>query len=256
MRKKRTLLLLVAFLFAACDMRAAAPVIANSGAQHASGFASSASTLSVSLPNNVTAGNMIIVFVGADPASSVTINTPTMTGETFVKSNGASNVGSVGAGQMATFTVNSANGGQKQVTVTLSAATANPHMHVIEVSGQAASPIDATGNANSATMSVSTSASTTTANDLVLAFFHDNQNGPILTATAPYAQVEQITNGGGETSLSEKNTVSATGVQTASASGNGTDTVEQGIIAIAGTGAAAPSGGMNKRQKLEQMDLS
>lgn len=254
--KKLIPFLLVAFLFAACDVRAAAPVIANSGAQHCANFALGGTAVNCSLPNNVTAGNMIVVYVGADDAGRTTINTPTMTGETFSKVTGCSNGGGTNKGQVACYTVNSAAGGQKQVTVTLTVA-ADPHIHVAEISGQTGSPIDATGNTESTTMSVSTSGATTNATDLMIAFFYDNANNHILAPTAPYATID-TSNGGtnNDFGLSESNTSSSTGVQTAAATGNAGNTIEQGIIAIAGTGAAAPSGGTNKRQKQEQMDPS
>jgi hypothetical protein len=217
-----------------------APVIANSGAQHNSGFASNATTLSVSLTNNVTAGNMILVWVGAGQAGITTVNTPTMTGETLAKVTGASNAGTSGNGQVACYAENSAAGGQKQVTVTTTGTTGDIHLHIQEITGQSASPQDATGNRESATLSVSTSGSTTTATDLIIAFFFDLNTNVTFTATGGSSQIDQGNNGtGGDASFSEQKTVSVIGVQTCTCSSTGTDVCEQGILAIAGTAGAS-----------------
>jgi hypothetical protein len=245
-------LILFLLLLAACDAWAAAPSIANSGGQHVSAFTASGGSVTASLPNNVTAGNMIVVFVAA-AGTGTTLVTPTMTGETFVKLTNASIT--TGNGQIATYTVNSAVGGQKQVTATETGSTFSMHLHVIEVTGQAGSPIDASGNTASTTLSVSTSTATTTANDLVLGFFGDALNNRTLSATGGSAQIEQTNDAtSGDAALSEQKTVSSTGTQTSTASGNSGDSCEQGIIAIAGTGGGAAPIGVNKRTKLEKFE--
>ena len=216
-----------------------APTIAGAGAQHNSGFTTATTTISVSLPANATAGNMLLVWVGCGGAGTATINTPTMTGETFTNVAGASNTSGSNVGQHKLFVVNSCAGGQKQVTATTSVSE-DIHLHVMEVTGQGASPQDATGNTRSTTLSVSTSGSTTTATDLVIAFFYDNDHNQTVTAGTGYAQIEQSNNTtGGDVGFSESKTVSATGVQTATITDGGTgDTYLQGIIAVAGTSAA------------------
>jgi hypothetical protein len=208
--------------------------------QHKSGFVTTNTTMSVTFSSNVTAGNMILIWVGADVSSSVTINTPTMTGETFTKVTGASNAGTAGGGQIALYATNSAVGGQSQVTVTTN-ANSDIHTHIIEVAGPFGSPQqDATGNTENtsmATTGVSTSGATTVANDLVIAFFLDFGLNHTLSATSPYTQIEQTNDTtNGDCAISASNTVSSTGTQTAKASGMGTDKTEGGIIAIAGTG--------------------
>lgn len=231
---KRLLPILALLLCASAH--AAAPTIV----QSASAYVTNLNSVSASFASNTTAGNFIFVGVGTATTSARTVNTPTMTGETFVKQTGASNGGTAGNGQVAIYTVSSAVGGQKTVTATLASGdVADIHLHIIEVSGQAASPIDATGNTESTTLSVSTSASTSTANDLVLMFMFDNSLNHTITAGTGYAQVQQTNNtGNGDVAFSESKTVSATGTQTATASGNAGDTCELGIIAIAGSGAA------------------
>jgi hypothetical protein len=206
--------------------------------QHNSGF--STNNFTVSFSANTTAGNMLLVCVGAEEAGVLTVSTPTMTGETFVKITGMSNAGSTGNGQVACYAVNSAVGGQTVVNIAESNSGHDIHAHIFEITGQSGSPQDATGNTESTTLSVSTSGATTTANDLVIAFFMDWLNNRTFSAGSGYAQIEQTNNSsGGDSAFSESKTVSSTGVQTATASGNTGDTVEQGIIAIAGTAGAA-----------------
>ena len=202
--------------------------------QHVSAFASGATTVTATFASAVTAGNMIIAFGGV---GSVTPNVPTMTGETFTAWAGAS-ITVAATDAVATWAVDSAVGGQTGVTLTASGAS-DMHLHIIEVHGQAASPRDASGNKSSATLSVSTSGATTVAADLVLGFFFDNANNQTFTAGAGYAQVEQTNNtGGGDAGFSESKAVAATGVQTATATATGADTIEQIIVAVAGTAAA------------------
>lgn len=208
-----------------------APVIVTG--QTKSAFSNSTTTVNASFTNNVGAGHMILVWVGC--SAGVTINTPTMSGETFTKVTGSSISPGGGNGQVALYATNSAVGGQKQVTATTTAG-ADIHLHIVEVSGQAASPQDATGSVESTTMSVATSGATTFATDLVIAFFFDNNLNRTITAGGSYVQVQQTNNTtGGDVGFSESLATSSTGVQTATASGNSGDVVDQGIIAIKGT---------------------
>jgi hypothetical protein len=191
---------------------------------------------------------MILCWIGAASAAAgsgqVIVGTPTMTGETFVKVTGASNAGTSGHGQVACYAVNSANGGHNVVNVSTSGAGGanDVHIHVQEITGQIASPQDATGNTESTTISVSTSGSTSTANDLIIAFFYDDINNRTYVAESSplvYAQIDQTNNvSGGDAAFSESLTVSSTGIKTATATGTSGDTIEQGIIAIAGTASA------------------
>jgi hypothetical protein len=223
--------------------------------QHKSGFASNATSASVTLNSNVGAGNMILVFAGSGSTAAptpVNFATPTMTGETFSPVSGASQGGTSGHGQSACYAVNSAVGGQKQVTITASGSgtPSDIHVHVIEISGQAASPINATGNTESTTLSVSTSGATTVAACLIIAFFFDDANNRTFSAGSGYATIEQSNDvAGGDAGYSESKTVSSTGTQTATATGNSGDTVEQSIIAIAGA-ATVVTASVSMSQKI------
>lgn len=210
--------------------------------QSATNITNAGTTVSATFASAITAGHMIVCLASGG-ATALTFNTPTMTGETFT------NWITVGTNDIAeAWASNSAVGGQTVVTLTATQAT-DIHIHVIEVSGQAASPRDQSGSANSATLSVSTAATTTTANDLILAFFWDNATNATWVAGTGYSQVKQTNNAtGGDSAISESKTVSATGVQTATASGtNGTDVCQQIILAIAGTaggGGTKPAPGV------------
>lgn len=220
----------------------AAPTIVQSNATFSLSVSSGAA-VSITMTSAITAGNMVLVLVGTahdSTGAAITINSPTMTGETFTVWTGAPNAGTASNGQTGVFATNSAAGGQTvlNVTVTYTGTGTKPdvHLHVIEINGQAASPRDAQGNTESATMSVSTSGATATATDLIIGFFYDDALSRTLVAGSGYTQVRfsnDTTNG--DCGLSESKTVAATGVQTATATGNSTDIVEQSIVAIAGT---------------------
>ncbi len=226
---KRLVLISILLCLAASPAWSAAPVVV----QHKSAFASAVTTVSATFASAVTAGNMILVLGGVQFAS--TLNTPTMTGETFTAWTSAANAGSFEKGQTGVWATDSAAGGQTTVTLTVTGA-ADIHLHIVEISGQAASPRDIQGNTESTTMSVSTSATTATANDLIVSYYYDNALNHTISAGSGYAQVEQSNNtSGGDVAFSESKTVSATGVQTAAASGNAGDIVEQSIVAVAGT---------------------
>jgi len=175
---------------------------------------------------------MILVFGGA-AATGEAFNTPTMTGETFTSWVGTP----VGTDNIAAaWAVNSAVGGQTQVTLTCTVAS-DMHLHVLEITGQTATPRDAQGTHDATTgINVSTTGATTTPQDLIVAFFSDNSTNAPLVVGSGYTQVELSADAnGGDTALSETKTVVQTGVQNATASGSGADTVQQIIVAISGT---------------------
>lgn len=207
--------------------------------QSASGFVAGGTSKTVGFTANVTPGSLIVVFIGTTQGR--TINTPTMTGETFTLVSGATQIGGgAGSPQNACYICSPATGGQKNVTATISGSNDDIHLHIVEVSGQAAIPIDASGVIRSNTVSVSTSLPTNNATDLVLAFFYDTLENPLFTPGSGYAQVTQVGDGGWPAqSLTESQTVSSTGTQTATATIANTRSVGMGIIAIASPSSAA-----------------
>ena len=212
---------------------AAAPSIV----QSKSGFSNSSTSLTVTFNTNVGTGHMILAFIsGIATQNGCTINAPTMTGETFTAWSGAAS--SVNNdGQAITYFVASATGGSAAVVMSVTGggcAGEDPHMHIVEIQGQnVSSPQDGQGNTRSTTLSVSTSGATTGANDLVIGFFYCNPANRTFTAGAGYAQVQQTNNStGGDSAFSESKTVSGTGVQTATATGNSGSQVHQIIVAV------------------------
>lgn len=210
--------------------------------QSKSAFSNATTSLTATFASSVTAGNMILVFAGASSTQDGrTFNTPTMTGETFTPWVGAAVSTSLN-GQAICWAVNSAVGGQTSVSISHTGGADDIHLHIVEISGQAASPRDAQGAVSSTTLSVSTSGATTTSNDLVIGFFFDDGNNRTFTAGTGFSQVQQTNNtSGGDSGFSESTTVSSTGIQTATASGNLGDTSQQVIVAIAGSSGGGGS---------------
>lgn len=198
-------------------------------------FGSSVASLTCSFTNNVTAANMWIVCILSDQAAA--LGTPTAPGETFVALTDGVNPmanSSVSTNKFKCFSTNSAAGGGKTASFTGS-GNHDPHIHMLEVSGQNASPIDCTnGIAPSATLSVS--CTSTNAKDLLFAFFGNENNSRTLTVGSGYT-INALTNNtsGNDSAMSEYKVVSASGSQTATAGGNSGDAVVQGIVAIKGT---------------------
>lgn len=205
--------------------------------QHVSGFTDNATTLSVSFASAVTAGNMIVALIGT--SSTNTLNIPTMTGETFTA--WASTLIAGGGGQLQVYAVNSAVGGQVQVTEAVTGASQRIHIHLAEVNGQTASPRDAQGtNSNFTNPTVSTSGATTNAVDIVIAFFYDQNVNATWAAGSGYAALEQTNNpNSNKSAFSEWATTSSTGVQTATATGDSTvSNVVAAIVAVATSGVS------------------
>jgi hypothetical protein len=225
----KRLFLTFALLLVAIPAFAAAPTLS----QHASNFSNATTTVSATFPSAPANGDVVIACGGVG-GSGVTMNTPTMTGGTFTSWTSIAN-GANGTAQC--WLTGTVSGAGTSVALTSSGA-ADIHLHVFDVSGQAASPKDNQGAANSsANPATVTSGATTTANDLIIPFFFDNANNQTLTAGAGYSSVDQSNNTtGGDVGLSEQKTVAATGTQTATAGGNAlADTLQCIVLAVAGT---------------------
>lgn len=191
--------------------------------QHKAGFTGAAS-ISVTLTSAVAAGNALLVWEGSNGGN----NTPTMTGETFTHVAGASN--STGSAVDLYLDCSAAGG---QTVVNGSTAGGFMTMAVVELHGAVSPCTDATGNTASTTYSVSTSASTTHANEVVVAFFYDEPNNRVWTAGTGYTKLDTTQDtSSGTSSIDEYETVSATGTQTATASGGAGDVTTQGIVTI------------------------
>lgn len=209
--------------------------------QHKSGFVSASGTISVSFTNPVSKNNMILVCVGTTFTGNATVNTPTMTGETFSNIAGMSNPGSGTTGQIQSFSTNSAAGGQVQVTTTSSSAAFDIHMHIFEIVGQTSN--EATGNIIStiSSLAVTTSTGISNLNNLNIAFFYDRSGTPSITAGFGYVQVELSNNvANGDVGFSESGVAQITSTQTATATSSNADAFTGVIISILGQGSIYP----------------
>jgi len=188
-------------------------------AQHASNFASGASTVSQAFRWKNNGGNLLLICVGA-PAG-VTINTPTDTlGNTFAS---AVSQSQAGAGQSQMFYAKNCKGGPNTntVTVTTSAST-NIHIHIFEITGcDRNAPLDQVGSngqsASATALSVSTGAPTTIANEYVHAFFYCKGQGLQTYTQGGVTTSGEISGSGVDSGFSEAYITSATGTQVATA---------------------------------------
>jgi len=208
--------------------------------QHTSGSNEDASSLAVPFNSNVTSGNVLIV--AESTYSGVTLETPTDSlGNTYTQLvTGSNSGGSVAAVYAATTT----SSGADTVTCNTNNATNNIHCNIYEVQG-ITTTVDQTGtfSEGGTSLTVSTSAATTNADDYIFAFFADNDNGSYLTAGPGMGDAE-LSNDGGDTGFSEDKVVVSTGIQTATATSNLNDGFENVIVALTTTGTptvAAPT---------------
>jgi hypothetical protein len=199
--------------------------------QHKSGTIESGTSVAVVFTSNVTAGNKLLVAVGAWVGQ--TINAPTDSrGNAYTQLVTANGGNAVAAIYIATANSTGAD------TVTCSTnVTGNIHCHIYEVSGTTGTA-DAVGGSlqTSATaLSVSTSAATTNANDYILAFFAANNVSATYTVGTGYGNTETTNNvagKNGDTGFSEDKVATTTGVQTATATASTADTFTNVIVAL------------------------
>jgi hypothetical protein len=156
-------------------------------AQDASG-----SSVAVTLTNNVAAGNLLIVFVWWNDATTA-INSVTGNGNTFTQI-GTTHVFNVTSSAM--FYAKNVAGGATTLTANFSASTPNSQIFAHEASGcDTSAPLDQSSDdeqvgPGSGANAVTTSAKTTVANGeyIIGAFYDSNGQGGTLTAgTSPNA---------------------------------------------------------------------
>jgi hypothetical protein len=206
--------------------------------QHQSATCAAANTCALAFGSNNASGNLLI-YVSAFNSGS----TGQLSAATDSNSNTIANakLNDTTQGALRVDCVNSSNSGANTVTAHNS-ATQRLHIHIWEVSGMnstACTALDAsnTGIQTATSQSISTSAGTAHANDLVFGAFYDFTNNSSLTAGSGF-NPSNFTDGGAgdESALSESKVVSSTGTQTATATcGSGTDRVLQIVIAFKGT---------------------
>lgn len=229
------------FLFTSfASSETVATVQSNNGANE------STASIAVAFNSNVTSGNLLLVAESSYDAATLEPPTDTL-GNNFTQ---LVTKGTTGAAVTAIYAATNSSTDADTVTCNIS-ATNNIHCHIYEVQGATAT-VDQTGNSSAAgiPLSVSTTAATTNAIDYVLAFFADNHRGSTYTAGPGWGDAQQSEDGGGDSAFSEDEVVTATGVQTATATGSAADTYVGVIVALNASGTPAtatpifsPSGG-------------
>jgi hypothetical protein len=197
---------------------------------------------SVVFTSNCAAGNLLIYGTGAGNGTGITAATDNNTNTIALAK---AQAGTTPAGDCRVDYVANSNAGACTVTCHATGSS-DMHLHIWEVSGvTTTSPLRDTGSvASSATGSVTTAGSTTVSGDADFAFFQDDPNGDTLTADGSFTWNEFSTKAAGDSALSELKQATASGSQTATVSGNGTNVMSQ-IIAtfIAASAAATPKFG-------------
>ena len=188
-------------------------------------------TCTITLGTAVTAGNRLMVFV----LSNSTNNTPTMTGETFTALTGTTGCTNNTGDDLRCWSDTSAVGGQTTITCTTTGssimAVAIESSHPQNLS----TPKDAGGNSQAASgtsFTVSTSATTTVAGDIVEACFGSIPLLTTYTVGAGYTLAAQATSGAGSELMCEYAVPGSTGVQTATATSGTSVRTAAGIVAL------------------------
>lgn len=232
--KRATLIALALIAFAARGQ--AQTVVQHKGCT--SGAA--ATSVACAFASNIGAGHLLVYMTGG--AESSTLGAPTDNNtNTIVKDISCGDVSQPcntgGSGTCNSYHVANSNSGATTVTAHATAANSALFVWIAEISGMnTSSPGDQTGDAFSATPSVSTSGSDTNATDLVAALFMDLPNNATLTVGSGYTGDLIANSTDGDAAFGEFKTVSATGVQSATVGGNGTDTLAMCIATFAASG--------------------
>lgn len=168
--------------------------------QNKSGTATSGTSITVTLTSNTTAGNCLIVKVGAFQGTT----TPTVSGITLGGSAGNFAKAKSGAGTTVDceiWTDQNCAGGQTSVVVTFNAGTGTLLTMAVQVeewSGLATSgavDVDNSGaNSSSTSWSSGSSGTLTNANELVVgAVYSSNPSSTLTTPGSPWTELTQVT---------------------------------------------------------------
>jgi hypothetical protein len=206
-------------------------VASSASVAQSSGCYAGTTSCAVTLGSAVTAGHRVFVYQMSNNANS----TPTMTGETFVHETGAAGCSNNTADTVDCWLDTSAVGGQTSLTCT--ATGVYTMCVVIETTDpqNLSTPADAGGNGNNTgatSFSISTSAATTQAGDIVIGCFTTGANSTAFSAGSPYTQVIAETSGGAFNMMCEQYAPGATGTQTATATNSNSARATYGILAI------------------------
>jgi hypothetical protein len=203
--------------------------------QHTSANASSGLTLGKAFTSNVVAGNLLVV-VGNTTSASTTMNTPTDTLLTVYNQAVLESPGS--NGQVAIWYGKALSSGANTVTLGI---TVSHHIYLaiyeihstLGIFAANTAPLDKTLTGNQTTTtaaSVGPTATTTVANEYVIAAFCQNNAASTWTVGAGYGDTETQNAVAGSSLFVEDKIVSATAAMTATATATITDLI-QSVIA-------------------------
>src|ERR1700674_2337051 len=196
--------------------------------QHRSTTGINVTSVALAFSSNVTAGSLLAYLSSDFPTGTILAATDNNSNTIALAASVATTDGDNRCDYVA-----SANSGATTVTGHGNAGGADMFLHIYEISGcVTSSPVRDSGNAHSATGSVSTAGSTSLTGDAVLAFFSDSPQPDTLTVGAGYSQTElqrdAVTNN--ESCFSEFKAATAGGTQTATCGGNATDVLVMLIV--------------------------
>jgi PKD repeat protein len=211
---------------------ASSPSVAPSAqtVQHNSGFIGSASSLAVTFKSSVTAGHILLVAQSTFDGETLIAPADSQNNVFAQLVTGRSPGDSVAAIYIATAKTT----GPDTVTCKIGAgASDNIHCHIYEVSGTTA-VVDAVGSAmqTGESLSMSTSKATANANDYVFAYFSDDVAESTYAAGPGFGDTEQSVSSSLDSAFSEDKSVTATGIQTATATGSIADPFVELIVAL------------------------
>ena len=202
--------------------------------QDNNGYSANGTSVAVAFGSNVTSGDVVLVAVSTYDAETISAPTDTQ-GNSFTQ---LVTAGTSGAAVAAIYAATAKSTAADTVTCNIS-STNNIHCHIYEVSGVTAT-VDKTGTSSQAgtALTVSTSASTSNANDYVFAYFADNHTASTYTVGSGYGDTQASEDtSGGDSGFSEDKVVTATGTQTATATASTTDTFVNLIVTLEASGS-------------------
>jgi hypothetical protein len=227
----------VLFLFAFCassTLASASPTTV----QDNNGYVADTTSVAVAFGSNVTSGHVIVVAVSTYDGEALVTPTDTQ-GNSFTQ---VVTAGTSGAAVAAIYIATAKSSAADTVTCSIAnSASDNIHCHIYEISG-VTTTVDKTGTNSQAgtALTVSTSASTANANDYVFAYFADNHTAATYTVGTGYGDTQASEDtSGGDSGFSEDKVVTATGTQTATATGSTTDTFVNLIVTLEASGVTA-----------------
>jgi hypothetical protein len=246
---RRTIFVLL-LLFCALPAEASLSVV-----QHCFTTAHTAS-VSCTLGSNVGATHLLSVTIGTQSSVSITSVTDNDSGGANTYTLDKSQLSS-GNGLAAAYYVCSANAGSDTITVAYSSAPNTSWLEAAEISGNATSnclDTSVAANFTSTTTPSAGSVTTTNANDILIASGAGCSGGTCSTWTATGSYTQLDSQGAVTRGASEYRIVSSTNTYSDSWSLSASNSGAAILEAFKAAGGAAAPIGINKREKLEQID--